>query len=123
MKLKITGLAVLMAVIVLSSARPSPPQNPSLTPIEFLSSTTAASHTNCNLSVAGQTALCIASDGVWVSTGGAAFAQLAVAGSGVSPVLTVNGTKPGATGNVVITLSAPTVSSTVTSPAVSVTGN
>jgi len=67
-------------------------QNPSLTP-STLSIPTTVLHTNCTAAT-GQTVYCFAGDGLWVSTNGAAFAQV----QGNAPVLSVNGK----TGNVVL---------------------
>jgi hypothetical protein len=64
-------------------------------------------HTSC-VPTTGQTTLCIASDGVWVSTAGAAFTQLGGGVSGVTSV-TVNG---GTAQTGAVTLSIPTQATT-----------
>lgn len=73
-------------------------QVPALTPGQW-SVASSVLHTNCT-ATASLTTYCYAGDGLWVSTNGGAFVQIGAAPSGM--VLSVNSTKPDASGNVVI---------------------
>jgi hypothetical protein len=102
-------LALLLGVFVGSHAHSVRAQ--AATPV-FQITGAWSPHTSCTPST-GQTTLCIASDGVWVSTAGAAFTQLGGGVAGVTSV-TVNGGTP-QTGAVALTIptQATTTSTTV----------
>jgi len=76
-------------------------------------------HTNCQLSPAGGSVLCLAGDGAWLSVNGGAWVQLGGATAGVTSI-SINGSTP-KTGAVTFTIAAaaPTISApTSTAPPV-----
>ena len=82
------------------------------TPAEF-SGPVGSVHTNCQISPAGGSALCLAGDGAWLSVNGGAWVQIGGAQGTSVTSITINGTtKPGPTPSF-------TIAAAATTPAIS----
>lgn len=126
---KKVALAVMAAaVFFFAGARGAAPlQNPDVTVLKLTITSSQGTHTQCAVSPAGGMSECHAADGFWLSLNGGAYAQVCTVGmagcggSSSAGVLTINGAKPGPTGNIALTASIPNVTTTVAAPAASAT--
>ena len=87
-------LAILIMALSVKTHRVQAQAITPATPTEFVAQ---GVHTSCLLSVTGQTALCIAGDGIWVSTNAGAFTQFTPGTTGPAGPQGIQGL-PGATG-------------------------